>query len=50
MKNYDLEELKKLYFKDLIYIDDPIDEYSLHALIHDAVVMDRKELFDFLLF
>lgn len=30
-------------------IDDPLDIYSKHTLLHDAVVMDRKDLFDFLI-
>lgn len=33
----------------MILIDDPIDSYAKHTLLHDAVVMNREDLFDFLL-
>ena len=33
----------------MVEIDDPIDSYSKHTLLHDAVIMNREELFDFLL-
>lgn len=49
VKNYDLDGLKKMVFKGLIEIDDPIDDYAKHTLLHDAVIMNREELFDFLL-
>jgi ankyrin repeat protein len=49
VKNSETEEIKKVIFKGAVEIDDPIDSYSKHALIHDAVVMNREEIFDFLL-
>ncbi len=49
IKNNDVEEIKKLLYKGMIEIDDPIDSYSKHALIHDAVAMNRDGIFDFLL-
>lgn len=49
VKENNTEDLKKLIYKGLLEIDDPIDSYSLHSLIHDAVIMNREELFDFLL-
>jgi len=30
-------------------IDDPIDYYAKHTLLHDAVVMNREDLFLFLI-
>jgi ankyrin repeat protein len=49
VKENNTEDLKKLLYKGLLEIDDPIDSYSLHTLIHDAVIMNREEMFDFLL-
>ncbi|CDW77543.1 ankyrin repeat domain-containing protein 7-like [Stylonychia lemnae] len=49
VKEYDLDELKKLYYSDQFYIDDPIESHGKHTLIHDAVVMNREDLFDFLI-
>jgi ankyrin repeat protein len=50
IKNNDTEEIKKLIYKGAISIDDPVDQYSKHTLLHDAVVMNREELFNFLLY
>lgn len=44
-----MEEIKKRIITGMIYIDDPIDKYSKHTLLHDAVMMDRVELVKFLL-
>eukprot|EP00347_Sterkiella_histriomuscorum_P014262 403361554 len=49
IKDGEIDEVKKMYFKGLLMIDDPIDSYSKHTMLHDAVVMNRTELFDFLL-
>ncbi|TNV71879.1 hypothetical protein FGO68_gene13677 [Halteria grandinella] len=49
VKNGETDELKKLIFRGQIYIDDPIDSFAKHTLLHDAIVMNRDELFDFLL-
>jgi ankyrin repeat protein len=43
------DDLKKLIFKGILEIDEPIDSYSKHTLLHDAVILNREELFDFLL-
>ena len=43
------DDIKKLIYKGIVEIDDPIDSYSKHTLLHDAIVMNREELFDFLL-
>ena len=48
IKNNDTDDLKKLIFRGLIEIDDPVDSFSKHALIHDAVIMNREEFFEFL--
>ena len=45
VKEYDLDELKKLLYSDQFMIDDPIDYYAKHTLLHDAVVMNREDLF-----
>jgi len=49
VKENNTEDIKKLIFKGLIEIDEPIDSYSKHTLLHDAVIMNREELFDFLI-
>jgi hypothetical protein len=49
VKENNTEDIKKLIFKGLVEIDDPIDSYAKHTLLHDAVIMNREELFDFLL-
>jgi ankyrin repeat protein len=38
-----------MIFRGMIQIDDPLDMYSKHTLLHDAVIMNRDELFEFLL-
>lgn len=38
-----------MYYKDLVMIDDPLDAYAKHTMIHDAVIMNRSELFEFLI-
>ncbi len=43
-----MEDLKKLIYRGQTMIDDPVDSFSKHALIHDAVIMNRTEFFDFL--
>lgn len=48
MKDNNQEDLKKLIYRGQIYIDDPVDSYSKHTLLHDAVIMNRTELFEFL--
>ena len=49
IKEGNTNEVKKAIFKGLWEIDDPLDVYSKHTLLHDAVIMDRQEVFDFLL-
>ena len=41
VKENEVEDLKKKIFKGLIELDDPIDVYSRHTLLHDAVIMNR---------
>ena len=49
IKANELEDLKAIVFRELISIDDPIDIYSKHTMLHDAVIMDREPLFYFLM-
>lgn len=49
LKNNDTEEIKKMIFRGLVEIDDPIDLYSKHTILHDAVMLNRGQLVDFLL-
>ena len=44
-----MEEIKSMIFTGEAKIDDPIDLYTCHTLLHDAVILNRTELFDFLL-
>ena len=48
-KSGDIEEIKNFIFTGEYRVDDPIDMYSLHTLLHDAVIYDRPEIFEFLL-
>lgn len=47
-KEDDLEEIKNMIFTGAAKIDDPIDIYTCHTLLHDAVTLNRPELFKFL--
>lgn len=49
VKENSTEDIKKIIFKGLIEIDEPIDSYAKHTFLHDAIIMNREELFDFLL-
>jgi hypothetical protein len=49
MKEGATEEIKAKVFKGTIEIDDPIDIYSKHTILHDAVVLNREELFEFMI-
>jgi hypothetical protein len=48
VKDNMIEDLKKLVWKGQVELDDPIDSFSKHTLLHDAVIMNRQEIFDFL--
>jgi hypothetical protein len=41
LKENQIDDLKKLVFKGLLELDDPIDSFSKHTLLHDAVIMNR---------
>ena len=49
VKDGDTDKIKQQIFTGLWYIDDPVDNFSKHTLLHDAVVFERVELFEFLL-
>ena len=49
VKNNELDELKSIVLRELISVDDPIDIYSKHTMLHDAVIMERQQIFYFLL-
>ena len=49
VKNNEIEDIKGLIFKEMHPIDDPIDQFSRHTLLHDAVIMNREDLFYFLI-
>ena len=49
VKGNDIEEIKRIIFASLHEIDDPIDIYSKHTMLHDAVALNREELFNFLI-
>ena len=49
IKANEFDDLKSMVFRELVQIDDPIDIYSKHTILHDAVVLDREELFYFAL-
>ena len=41
VKSGDTATIKTTIFNGLWELDDPLDIYSKHTLLHDAVVMDR---------
>ena len=49
IKANEMDDLKSLIFREMISIDDPIDIYSKHTILHDAVIMNREQLFYFAL-
>ena len=49
VKANDVAELKRLVFAGLLEIDEPLDIYSKHTMLHDAVVFNQQELFNFLI-
>lgn len=49
IKSNQLGDIKAKIFKGVWEIDDPVDLYSKHTLLHDSVVLDRRETFDFLM-
>lgn len=49
MKNNQPHDLKMKVMTGLWLVDDHIDIYSQHTLLHDAVIFNRDEIFDFLL-
>lgn len=49
IKDNDVDAIKKHIFTNIEAIDDPIDIYSKHSYMHDAVMMNREEVFHFLM-
>ena len=49
IKTNDFEEIKTMIFTGASLVDDPIDFYSCHTLLHDAVIMNREDVFAFLI-
>jgi len=49
VKNKDIQTVKHLLFTGECKIDDPIDFYSQHTILHDAVILNRVDIFDFVI-
>ena len=49
IKDNEVSEVKRIIFSGLHEIDDPIDIYSKHTMLHDAVMMNRIDIFYFLI-
>ena len=49
VKDDEVSEIKRLIFSNLHEIDEPIDMFSKHTMLHDAVAFNREELFYFLI-
>ena len=49
MKGNEIEDIKAAVFREVIKIDDPIDRYSKHTMLHDSIIMSREQVFYFLL-
>jgi hypothetical protein len=45
----DLPNIKQKIFTGMWMLDDPLDIYSKHTLLHDAVIFGREDMVDFLL-
>ena len=48
IKENELEEVKNYVFTGAVRLDDPVDIYTCHTMVHDAVILDRSDLFNFL--
>ena len=49
VKEDEVGEIKRLIFSGLHEVDDHIDHFSKHTMLHDAVAFNREELFYFLI-
>lgn len=49
VKNNDTHSIKSKVLQGMWLVDDPLDVYAKHTLMHDAVMMDREELLTFLI-
>ena len=49
IKEDDMEEIKTRVFTGSQKLDDPVDMYCCHTMLHDAVILNREELFEFLI-
>ena len=49
VKGADVPLVKAMIFRGEAQLDDPLDVWTCHTLLHDAVILNRQELFDFLL-
>ncbi len=45
----DLSSIKQTIFRGMWQLDDPLDVYSKHTLLHDAVIFGREEMVKFLM-
>ena len=45
--NRDINKVKYLIFTGQCKIDDPIEYFSQHTILHDAVILNRVDMFDF---
>ena len=48
VKEGDLEEIKTRVFTGAQKLDDPTDMYCCHTMLHDAVILNRDDIFEFL--
>ena len=48
IKENDLDDVKNMVFTGAQRLDDPVDIYTFHTMVHEAVTLDREELFEFL--
>lgn len=45
----DLPSIKQKIFTGMWMLDDPLDIFSKHTLLHDAVIFGREDMVDFLM-
>ena len=49
IKEDDIQDIKHQIFSGYARIDDPLDIYTCHTVIHDAITLNKLELLEFML-
>lgn len=49
IKANNIDGLKALIFQGEFDINEPVDSFSCHTALHDTIIMNLKEMFDFVM-